>query len=323
MGTPIQEPGFEPGLHDFRHLIDIGLLSRREILGDSGAPAWRASSLGYCLRRQLFNRAKVPGTREPGGFRTLWLGDIIHRAVQRMVTDAGLMLGDEIALADEELNLTGHVDLIWGGPVQEIDYQAFADRYGVWGADFITHYRKSITSLYQGFPPFPVTMAELKSANQYSAERSFKEGVEFHHGMQAGGYRLMAERQPELLPPGVDGIERYQVVMIAKSDMKMPIFDIYDRWAQAALERVSLLNEAWAEQRIPPCTCGQDIKWEARYCMYQHPDDAGKKEPRCCMPDLIENADPSFWIDVVTGEVEEEAQRIADEEEVLPKEEPS
>jgi hypothetical protein len=40
------------------------------------------------------------------------------------------------------------------------------------------------------------------------------------------------------------------------------------------------------------------------------------------MPELIDNADPEFWIDVITREVDEEVQRAKDEEEVLRREEP-
>lgn len=321
MGTPIQEPGFDPGLHDIRHVIDLGLMARNEILGDSGAEAWRASSLGYCLRRQLFDRAGVPATRKEGLSRTLWLGDIIHRAVQRMVTDSGLMLAEEITLLDDDTHLSGHVDLIWGGTVQDFDYGAAADRYGVFGADFISNYRKSLNLLYGEGDVFPVTMTEFKSANQWSAEGAYRDGVQFHHGIQAGAYRFMAESHPEVFPDAVaehGGITRFQVVMLAKSDLKMPVFEIFPGWAGRAEERLHFLNEFWAEKMVPPCTCGQDIGWEKRYCKYRHPADEGKKDPRCCMPDLIEGADPAFWADVLTQEVEDEAQRSADEQEVLP-----
>lgn len=321
MGTPIQEPDFSPDLFDIRHVIDIGLLSRNDILGDRGAKGWRASSLGYCLRRQLFDRAGVPATRNEGLSRTLWLGDIIHRAVQRMITDSGLMLAEEITLSLPDDDITGHVDLIWGGSVQDFDYQSIADRYGMFGADFISNYRKTLLGMYGEDAEFPVTMTEFKSANQWSAEGAYRDGVQFHHGIQAGVYKLMAESNPGQLPDTVEKIERFQVVMMAKSDLKMPVFDIFDSWSERAQDRLHFLNQFWAEQTIPPCTCGQDISWEARYCKYRHPADEGSKNPRCCMPELIDNADPEFWIDVITREVDEDVQRAVDEEEVLRREE--
>jgi hypothetical protein len=323
MGTPIQEPELDLS-GDIRHIIDFGLASRNAIFGDSGAKAWRASSLGYCLRRQMFERAGVPKPRRDDGSRTLWLGDIIHRAVQQMIYNSGLLLAEEITLLDEELHLSGHVDLVWGGMIQDWDYDDLVETHSMYWADFITNYRKALIEHYGKDTFFKVTLTEFKSANQYSAEKAYTDGVSFHHGIQAGAYRLMAERNPSVFPEVVRrnrGIDQYQVVMLAKSDLKMPVFDIFPSAAERALERVSLLNQAWAEQVIPPCTCGQEISWEARYCAYRHPDDAGSRNPRCCMPELIEQADPSFWAEVLTEEIDEEAQRLADEQEVLPREE--
>lgn len=289
---PIQEPSFAPERHDIRHVLDIGLDARRGVMGMPKSKGFRASSLGYCLRRQVFERA---GVERPGpddmGLRTLWLGDLIHGGFQRMMRDSGLLISEEFTLEDPTSDTTGHVDMIWGGEPHPLPSDAH-ERLGTFTVDFITAYRDQLKFLYGDW--FPVTLAELKSAAQYSAEKAYTDGPSFHHVIQAGWYRGAAERHPERLPDVVlesehGLIERFQLVMIAKNDLRMPVFDILPSHATRAMDRADEVFDYWTDDRapVPPCTCGADLSWEPRYCKYRDPNSPASN-PRCCGDTLIE-----------------------------------
>ena len=283
---PIQEPSFDPARHDIRHVLDIGLDARRDVLGAPKARGFRASSLGYCLRRQLLERAGVPVPPGGGdrGLRTLWLGDLIHGGFQRMMRDSGLLIAEELTLEDPDTDMTGHVDMVWGGKVADLDPDLH-ERVSTFTLDFISAFRDELRDRYGDW--FPITLAELKSAAQYGAEKAYTDGPSFHHVIQAGWYRGAAEKYPGNLPDvvieGGGGIQRFQLVMIAKNDLKMPVFDILPSHAQRAMERAEELTALWddEEARLPPCTCGIDLSWEPRYCRYRDPN-SPDRNPACC-----------------------------------------
>lgn len=284
----IVEPEFDPAMFDIRHTFDAYLDAKASVFEPTkAAKGFRASSLGYCLRRQFLERAGVP---KPGatGSRTLFLGDIIHGGVQRAFTNMGLMLGEETAFEDEALQITGHVDMIWGGKIQphQLDEGGNSPQW-IRFNDFV---RELLVAKF-GTDTFPIVGAELKSAHQYSAEKAMREGPQFHHQMQAGMYDWFAENHPEQLPVGVEKVEKWQIVMIAKSDLKMPVFDVSPTMKRQAFERITELREYWEDKAMPACTCGVTISWEQKYCPYAYGNG-------CCDDSLIEDAPDSFWEEV-------------------------
>lgn len=300
MGQPIREPEFDPQLFHFPHVVDIGLRTKAETLPSYTPKGWRSSSIGYCMRRLFMERAGVPSTRDSWS-RTLWLGDMIHNGVQQMFRWSGLLIVAELELEDPELNLMGHVDMIWGGKLQLQLDDTEADYSPKW-QDFMLAYRKELIARYG--EDWPVTGTEMKSSHQYAAEKMVAEGPSFHHVMQAASYDLMASRGAEL--PEVlrqTGIDRWQLAIIAKNDLKMPIFQIGRSQRERVHERILELNDFWDRREVPPCTCGVQISWERKYCLYGN--GTGDQGSCCREADLSMATSEEFWGEItpelVTG----------------------
>jgi len=293
----IIEPEFDPALYDLRHVIDTGLRAKRDTLPSYTPKGWRSSSLGYCPRRQFYERAAVP--KPDDGFlasRTLWLGDMIHHGVQQMFRNSGLLIVEELALEDPDLHVQGHVDMVWGGVIPPELLPGEEGYSPKWQA-FLLKYRADLLNLYGWERGFPITGTELKSAAQYSAEKMYAEGPQFHHVMQTASYKLMADRHREQLPDVLrkSGVDRWEIGVLAKSDLAMPRFDISATHVERVLERIEGLNAAWDAREVPECRCGKDISWEANYCAYK--DGGG-----CCGSGLIEFAtSEEFWAGVETN----------------------
>ena len=290
----IPEPEFHQDRPDIRHVFDIALDAKAHAMPAPVPTGFRSSSLGYCLRRQFLERAGVPKAPQVGS-RTLWLGDQIHYGVQSTFKHLGLMLGEEVRFHDDDLQLTGHVDMIWGGKLQPnlVEPDAVSPNW----YRYLEQVREDLKRRYET-DEFPIMGAELKSAHQYSAEKAAREGPAFHHQMQAGSYDLLSEMHPEQLPIDVDAVEKWQIVMLAKSDLGMPVFDVSPTMKRQARERIEELVQWWESKALPPCTCGVTISWEQRYCPYA-------EGHSCCSDDLIETAPDSFWEEVaIEAEVE-------------------
>ena len=280
---PILEPDFDPERFDIRHVLDIGLGAKRGTKQPRTNTGWTAGNLGYCLRRQWLERAGVEAV-EDYPLRTFWIGDLIQTGYERMMSNAGLLITSELHLVDEDLELSGYVDMIWGGKIPQGLFEHEESYKPEW-QDFLLGYRELLNTAYEG-RTFPITGDELKTANDYSARKMQQEGAGFHHKMQAASYGLMLDRNPRALETQVD---RWRLSVIDKSDGLMNVFEIREAHSQQAEERVRSLGEYWRERALPPCTCGVDISWEKNYCKYR---DANG----CCDPHLVEKATSAeFW----------------------------
>lgn len=293
----VREPTFDPDAFDIRHVIDIGLAAKRETRPPRTSDRWAAGSLGYCPRRQFLERAGVPRIEKDDDGkrnRVFWLGDIVEESFLRQLTQSGLLIASQVHLVDEELQVSGYIDAIWGGIVPLGITDAEADYTPEWQA-YLTEYRYRLKMLYDN-RPFPITVTEIKSANQYSAERMFTEGPSQTHAFQAGCYGVMWDNLAAAgeLPEGLSwlNIERIQIAVLAKGDLTMPVFDVLSSHKRRVLERLELLNEAWESRELPACECKGGPLFggkEFKYCAY------GDGET-CCARSLIEQAtSPAFW----------------------------
>lgn len=283
--APIKEPGFDPDLHDIRHVLDIGLKVQDETRNGRTQSGWYASGLGYCLRRQFLERAGVPSKKDPYPPRQQWVGRTLEASLIARLRHANLLLADNVHLVYEEMDCSGYVDFIWGGtpdadPIDEYEEGEISPQW----LNYLAGYRAELREFFEGRLPVPPTGVELKTANQWSAEKMFTEGPQFTHKMQAAFYKVVATEFPEQLPVIP---ERWQIVVLAKSDAKMIVFDVLDSHVEQAYERLSQLNEAWPTD-IPPCTCGKQMKWERDYCPYKSGDS-------CCLPAAILEAPEDYW----------------------------
>lgn len=285
---------FDPATGDIRHLLDMGLRIERETAPPRTSNRWSASHLGYCLRRQFFERAGVPSTvtgDDPS--RIFWIGNQLEWGVTNRLRHAGLLVADQIHVVSEEHSISGYIDLIYGGVPTDDDPAAVADYSPAW-RDYLRTYKERVREEYPD--GVPITAVELKSASEYSVEKQYQEGPQFHNTMQGATYKL-AERLG-LLPENIPAIERFQLAVIAKSSAKILVFDILESHVEKALARLDELNDAWPLE-LPPCSCGQTMGWEPRYCPYRN--EGNPRGDSCCDQMLIHKgpkgpgASEEFW----------------------------
>lgn len=72
---------------------------------------WSGSSAGYCMRKNIFERLKVPYVKEDvRKTRVFAVGDVFHTWMQNITKQAGLSIAQELELQDEDLMIRGHID---------------------------------------------------------------------------------------------------------------------------------------------------------------------------------------------------------------------
>ena len=281
--APIREPEFDPVMGDIRHIFDIGTRVKQETREPKVATGWYASSLGYCLRRQFFERAGVPSTRDDMPARTLWLGEVIEYAIINRIRQSGLLIAEQVHVVSEEYEASGYLDFIFGGTPLIEDPGEVSEQW----ARYLNTYKERVREAYPD--GVPITGVECKSAAQYSAEKMFSEGPAFHHAMQFTFYEMFAAKTPDW-PATVPVPERFQLLVVAKSDAKMLVSDSMESYRLRLMARLEELKECWPTQ-IPECSCGKQMSWEKTYCKYRDPNETD----RCCDIGLIEQAPAEFW----------------------------
>jgi hypothetical protein len=248
--------------------------------------AWRCSSLGRCPRYQVLERAGFPKPPiDEGSRRRMDIGSDLHWIYGLKRARFGLLLGKEVAISDLEHNLTGHLDIIWGGPIQDIPPKWREFRNPEW-IFFLEELRRQARERWG--EAAPVTSDELKTVASYGFRLMDKDG-RYDYRLQLSGYRLLGEWHPDLLP--VREVERHQVVVFNRESGGVRAIPMQDWWMQETLERLDLLNTAWSSGNWPACTCGETpgIEWEAKLCAYKNPDGDG-----CCGVTLLDRLQASI-----------------------------
>jgi hypothetical protein len=277
---------------DLPDLLDFYLHEHRVFWHEADAPApntirpaWRASGLGKCMRSQVLQRAGVPKTRgiSTSTERTFQMGDDLHWFARRRFERMGVLLGEEISVADTELHLTGHIDALVGGKVQEIPEKMRTFRDPDW-VMFLDHLRDRLSNTFGD--ELPVIGVEIKSMNSWSARKLRKEGVRYDHAMQAAAYRVLGDRHPDALPATPS---EWRVLVLPKDSMEFQMFGIGDRWVDEAMSRLETLNAAWDSGEWPNCSCGQTpgLEWERKYCDWIEGDG-------CCGQSLLDLLEASI-----------------------------
>lgn len=89
-----------------QHLLDEAAKER------SYGNYWSASSAGYCYRKLIFERLKVPHSTpdDPRKQRVFSAGHIFHDWIQQLTKDAGISIAQERQLEDTSLMIRGHFD---------------------------------------------------------------------------------------------------------------------------------------------------------------------------------------------------------------------
>lgn len=251
---------------------------------------WSASALGYCMRRQYLSRLGVPSTRELDGktLRTFAMGNDVERHVKRAWQRAGLLVAEEIPVRDDELQVTGRIDAIVGGRVQPIEsipaslLMSWSPEYIAMLADFRVRIAAELARLAEEgeWDPEGYAAIETKSTKEFSLQAMFKNGPNQTHILQAAAYKLIVRRNPSLIPVPFESV-RWLVEPISKSNFAFLRFAVMPKHVAEVERRLEILNNAWATQTPPPCTCtGKDAIFggkEWTYCDYG----TGSKDS-CC-----------------------------------------
>lgn len=214
-----------------RPKIDEYIDSRSKERRDYG-DYWSASSAGYCMRKNIFERLKVPYVgRDARTQRVFEAGHIFHEFIQRITKDAGVSIAQELELQDEELMVRGHIDdlILVEGSLILYDYKTQNSRAFSWQKDKpISHYHRMQLSTY---------MYMLR-------------------GLQ-GQFDDKPDFDFELLHQLGEG----RILKISKDDLRMSEQQLM--WSPDVESRVKTYwgeqNQSWERYKqsdsLPPCTC--------------------------------------------------------------------
>lgn len=241
---------FDSGI---RPAIDEHLLEESRKVRDYGN-YWSASSAGYCMRKQIFERLGVPHIEKDGDARkqrVFTAGHIFHDWIQGITKQAGLSITQELELQDEDLMIRGHID----------DLVLIPQQHGV-----------SVIEVTDGKAKTTATNASLvlyDYKTQNSRAFTYQKGkpISFYHKMQLGTYMYMLRKGAH--DPNYEFATDYEegwkladltearILKISKDDLRMDenlllwsdelFYEISDYW--------NTLNQYWDDKKIPPCTC--------------------------------------------------------------------
>jgi hypothetical protein len=215
-----------------RPIIDNYLLEESKKVRDYGN-YWSASSAGYCMRKNIFERLKIPHVETEADARkqrVFTSGHIFHSWIQELTKKAGVSIAQELELQDEDLMIRGHIDDLVevDGKLMLIDYKT-------------------------------------QNSRAFSYKRP---EMSYFHKMQLGTYLLMLRKgdYPELEEARIIKISKDDLRMSEEQLLWTPELEaeVTGYW--------KTLNKYWVERKLPPCTCADheggfmaNEKWNPYY----------------------------------------------------------
>jgi len=206
-----------------RPAVDSYLKKKSEEERDYGQ-YWSASSGGYCMRLNILRRLKIPTVPEladkASRTRVFESGHIFHEWMQRITKDAGLSIGQEGELLDDDLMVRGHYDDL-------VEFTFGDDKE-------MTH----------------KIVYDYKTAHSASFKYSMGRPMSHYHKMQLGTYLYMLRwNYPEL--------EEGRILSISKDDLRLDEKQLL--WSPELEKEVvgywRTLNGYWEKKTLPKCTC--------------------------------------------------------------------
>ena len=197
-----------------RPAFDAYLVEKSKEVRDYGE-YWSASSAGYCMRKNIFERLKVPHVETDSDARlqrVFLMGHKMHEAIQEITKEAGLSIASEVELIDDKIMVKGHFD------------------------DLIK--TESGLILY-----------DYKSVNSMSFKYK-KDKMSRYHAMQLGTYLYMLRKDyPDLKEARICNVSKDDWRMSEVQLLWSPKLEkeVFEYW--------STLNGYWKEKKIPKCTC--------------------------------------------------------------------
>lgn len=199
-----------------RPKIDEYIDAKRKELRDYG-DYWSASSAGYCMRKNIFERLGVPHSTEDEARlqRVFESGHIFHQWVQGITKDSGLSVASEDELIDDTIMVKGHFD-----DIVKVDDKLILYDY------------KTVSSL----------------SFKYSVGRP----MSHFHRLQLGTYMYMlrkSSKYPEL--------DEGRILKISKDDLRMAEDQLIwtEGLEKDVVQYWSTLNGYWKNKKLPKCTC--------------------------------------------------------------------
>ncbi len=204
---------FDSGVRPY---IDASLLEQSEKIRDYG-DYWSASSAGYCMRKNIFERLGVPTVSEDARKQRVFSsGHIFHEWIQTITKEAGVSVSQELELQDEDLMIRGHFD----------DLIKVNDNLIVY---------------------------DYKTAHSRWFEYVKDRPMSHYNRMQLGTYMYMLRKgeYPELqegriLKISKDDLRLHEIQLLWSKELEK---EVYGYWAT--------LNGYWKKKTMPECTCAK------------------------------------------------------------------
>ena|SRR3990167_1443902 len=199
---------------------------------------WSASSAGYCMRKNIFERLKVPPVEEDARKHRLFAsGHIFHSWAQEITKEAGVSIAQELELIDDDLMIKGHFDdlVLIDDKLILYDIKTAHSKWFEYVKDRpMSYYNKLQLGTY---------MYMLRNNAQVFANAESKNILPTHDGT--------------LMPVNLENLTEARILKISKDDLRMHEQQLM--WSDVLEQEVkdywSSINEFWTNKEIPPCTC--------------------------------------------------------------------
>lgn len=226
----------------WQSILEYRLKYDREVNPYVRSDNFNASSIGYCMRRQILERRLVPVTNpmDIEALRRFALGNLVENLYLSTYQRAGLALETQHYMVHPDYQVSMKVDLIAAPWVSH-----------VMNGDDDPLFRKAVQAEFTGKLGRGNVGVEVKSAGVFSFKRLENAGPYPHYKAQVGTMALTARDHPELLPP----IDRWELVIVKMEDVKELRFRMAQRWMDEAEERLETLARHWEAGTVPECEC--------------------------------------------------------------------
>lgn len=239
-------------------LVNQYLQEESEKVRDYG-DYWSASSAGYCMRKVIFDRLKVPPvTEDARKQRVFSSGHIFHEWIQGITKQAGISVAQEVELQDEKLMVRGHFDdlILVKFKEQHIITDYADDEKGNSGeVQRHVEVKKDHLILYD---------YKTQNSQAFTWAKKQKRPMSHYHTMQLGTYMYMLRKMQGRFDDKLEfdfellkGLSEARILKISKDDLRLaeeqllwtPELEkkVYEYWAT--------LNGYWSAKKIPACTC--------------------------------------------------------------------
>lgn len=212
----LYESGIRPAFD--QHLLELS--KQKRDYGDY----WSASSAGYCMRKNIFDRLIKPVDEDPRKQRVFTAGDIFHEWAQGITKQAGLSIAQEVQLQDEDLIVRGHID----------DLIKLDDN---------------------------LILYDYKSVSSRSFNYKKEDKPSLFHKMQVGTYMYMLRRRKTADGDEIEyPVAEARILSISKDDLRMMEQQVL--WSSQLEKSVvsywRTIQGYWDKKTLPRCTCADN-----------------------------------------------------------------